>query len=433
MFFNSLNHLYIFNFLLLSLLLNFFMGCDFSDKPERTSRDKSFKTTENKSGRTYHPTNENIPNKGLSSTASFRAKENSLTSFSSKLLDKLISYEELAKISAGDNKFNNPFPPVDDIVIDNYGHFLILSNRIKRILVYNNDGKFVTSIGREGRGPGEFMDPKAIDLNPNGDLYVLDKFEVDIFNFKEGQYIHNRVIEHRLNRSTDLCLLNEDIVISGFSVKELTESSSADFPISVSEPLHLYNKEGDSIQSFGKKYNSSTGWPIFTGQLSEMYLACHDSSETVMTTYVKFPFIHGYSKSGTLKWVSKINDFSYLNLYEKSDPVPQFGIESSDKPVNVIEKLVNIGNGYALLQIGSDVKFPNKKMSEIKKLVKKYSNISYEGHSTFLVNFKTGNVVLLTKKMDKMLGSNKNYYLLEENNNSMVGDYETILKIVENF
>jgi len=70
----------------------------------------------------------------------------------------------------------------DKVYVTDFGDF--------KVKIYNTDGKFLKSIGSYGRGIGQFVRPKGIAVDREGNLYVVDAaFEnVQIFD-KEGKLL----------------------------------------------------------------------------------------------------------------------------------------------------------------------------------------------------------------------------------------------------
>jgi DNA-binding beta-propeller fold protein YncE len=60
------------------------------------------------------------------------------------------------------------------IAIDSQGHVLVADTGNKRILVYDSNGSFITQIGSEGTGAGQFDEPVGLAFDNQGDLFVAD-------------------------------------------------------------------------------------------------------------------------------------------------------------------------------------------------------------------------------------------------------------------
>jgi len=66
--------------------------------------------------------------------------------------------------------FNDP----RDIDADKEGNIYVLDSRDCTIKKYNPEGKYLKNIGREGEGPGEFQRPSRMCLSRHGNIYVAD-------------------------------------------------------------------------------------------------------------------------------------------------------------------------------------------------------------------------------------------------------------------
>jgi hypothetical protein len=63
---------------------------------------------------------------------------------------------------------------VQDITTDGE-RIYILDDAANTVRVYDMQGIFITSFGREGSGPGEFQEPRSVEVNPvDGTLFVRD-------------------------------------------------------------------------------------------------------------------------------------------------------------------------------------------------------------------------------------------------------------------
>jgi sugar lactone lactonase YvrE len=66
--------------------------------------------------------------------------------------------------------FNYP----SDVAVDAQGNIYILDAGNTRIQKFDQDGKYLATIGRKGQGPGEFISPSSLDLDEDGNLVVTD-------------------------------------------------------------------------------------------------------------------------------------------------------------------------------------------------------------------------------------------------------------------
>lgn len=66
------------------------------------------------------------------------------------------------------------FGRVGDIELDNDGNVYVLDRSGRVVQVFDEDGVFLRTIGRRGRGPGELENPVAVGWGPEGYLWIVD-------------------------------------------------------------------------------------------------------------------------------------------------------------------------------------------------------------------------------------------------------------------
>ncbi|HRV06619.1 MAG TPA: 6-bladed beta-propeller, partial [Candidatus Saccharicenans sp.] len=73
---------------------------------------------------------------------------------------------------------------------DQTGNIYVLDDKAVQIKVYDPQGNFIRAIGRRGQGPGEFQSPRSFCLTPQLSLAVCDSLsrQVVIFGL-DGQFI----------------------------------------------------------------------------------------------------------------------------------------------------------------------------------------------------------------------------------------------------
>jgi DNA-binding beta-propeller fold protein YncE len=60
------------------------------------------------------------------------------------------------------------------IAVDSRGHVLVADTGNKRIVIFDQDGKYITEFGTDGLEPGQFDEPVGIAIAPSGMVYVTD-------------------------------------------------------------------------------------------------------------------------------------------------------------------------------------------------------------------------------------------------------------------
>lgn len=82
-----------------------------------------------------------------------------------------LTFLEMFGDEEGDNYlFYDPIA----IASDQRRNIYVLDSKNFRVQVFDNDRKFLRSLGRQGQGPGEFGRPECIDLDDAGNIYIGD-------------------------------------------------------------------------------------------------------------------------------------------------------------------------------------------------------------------------------------------------------------------
>nr|WP_245212682.1 6-bladed beta-propeller [Rhodohalobacter sp. SW132] len=89
-----------------------------------------------------------------------------------------------------DLEFGEPgylYNPVG-VSTDSHGNIIVADHRGRAIHKYTPDGKYLQSVGAQGRGPGEFNRITEIAVDENDNLLVLDRFQFKVakFNMEAG-------------------------------------------------------------------------------------------------------------------------------------------------------------------------------------------------------------------------------------------------------
>lgn len=73
-------------------------------------------------------------------------------------------------------------------------NYLITSEAGKTLYVFNNQGRYICSIGRLGKGPGEFLEIYGLSIDPlTNHIYVLDNGQVKLIEYnQDGRFIQEK-------------------------------------------------------------------------------------------------------------------------------------------------------------------------------------------------------------------------------------------------
>ncbi|HPF69577.1 MAG TPA: hypothetical protein PLQ13_02805 [Candidatus Krumholzibacteria bacterium] len=68
------------------------------------------------------------------------------------------------------------FGSVGGVTVDTEGHVLVLDSQLSQVHVYGADGTHLSTLGREGDGPGEVRRPGGMFVRPSGDVALVQGF-----------------------------------------------------------------------------------------------------------------------------------------------------------------------------------------------------------------------------------------------------------------
>lgn len=210
--------------------------------------------------------------------------------------------------------------------IDSKSNIYLTQAHTNSITVYDKDGKYIYSIGRGGRGPGEFLKLITFSFDQNFQtLYVLDFFEIEKFVFNGEKFEYSKTIPHKFIQVFDMCTLDNNLYISGykFSKNDTTKYNSdlqRRIQAKVTPPITRFNTNDLNPEtSFGYEYHSQFGYGSHEGVMSGMLLSCNETTNTIVGYQKNFPFIFGYDSTGNNKWVSRIDGIKTPQFIEFKD------------------------------------------------------------------------------------------------------------------
>jgi len=102
-----------------------------------------------------------------------------------------IKFELEEDLSIGNEDDENYlFYGIRDIQVDTDGNIYVLDSGNHRLQVFDKNGNYLRTIGKKGRGPGEFITPSRLQLDDEtGNIFVTDRSRTIIIFEKGGKYI----------------------------------------------------------------------------------------------------------------------------------------------------------------------------------------------------------------------------------------------------
>ncbi|MCP4725480.1 MAG: 6-bladed beta-propeller [bacterium] len=268
-----------------------------------------------------------------------------------------------------------------DIAADPEGNLYVLDGGNYRIQKFDKNGIFLSTIGRQGQGPGEFVDPQFIDIDSKGFIYVSDPSNARIEVFDPlGKYTRtitkrNTNIAFRLNNKGEIVLRNPNLD-GGRGLKK------GNVPL-----FRILDATGKKISQFGQG--------IF---------------------FTKFPYSTGGNR---LIFTVDIEgntypDFLFQNRIEKYSPEGRL-IMRIDRPLPEKRKLDDTLDLYKTISAGIDVDSKGRiwdiKIKRDEKKEEQLNRVMYRTETSVSVEFKSPVTVFETDRFQLDLFSRDGIYL----------------------
>jgi len=130
------------------------------------------------------------------------------------------------------------------IVTDSNENIILLDAKGRQVLVFNQDGRFIRRIGKQGQGPGEHQNPSTIWSDKKGNVFIGDHSTRRINKYdKNGDYISSFITTsghwQAISIRTDL---SGDLYLGGLKPDQFNNSPGT--------WINKYTREGKYIKSF---------------------------------------------------------------------------------------------------------------------------------------------------------------------------------------
>jgi len=182
----------------------------------------------------------------------------------------------------------------------------ILDSVFNRIQIYGSSSNLVDTFGGAGRGPNEFRRPEGLIVFPDSMIVVLNESATQFKMYRHtGRQLEHVRTERHGRPMSSMCGQDTTIVLKG-----MTPSPDS----SVSRMLHLYDRQGKPLNSFGQGYQSED--PVLNLQLSSGPVACGPNGR-IATAMAGTPMIYGFNAQGERKWVARIADYNAIAVTQK--------------------------------------------------------------------------------------------------------------------
>ncbi len=172
------------------------------------------------------------------------------------------------------------------------GIVFVVDELIHRLSAVTKEGEFLAWAGRRGQGPGELINPKAVEFG-GSEVHVLDAWNHRVTRYEMVSGALRYVDATRLPTSGgwEFCRFRDDYVILKY---EHTNGST----------LHRFDRAGNIELSFGVPFLQAD--PALLNLTDMGLLACDSANQRVYAASTAVPRVHGYSGDGTLLWTTEL-------------------------------------------------------------------------------------------------------------------------------
>jgi|GEM_PF-1773480 len=243
---------------------------------------------------------------------------------------------KVAQIGVEDGAPERVFGVIQDVAVDRAGRIYVLDALARSIRVFTRDGRYLSSIGRMGRGPGEFFVPVAMAVDPDDRLYVLDQgnARVDVFALSRGgrrAYAASFPVGFQ---PYDLCAQGGRIYVLGANRGRV---------------VNAYTPEGRWLGAFGAAPGGRD--PLLIATLNGGALEC--TGGTVLFLPRLSGEVRAYAPAdGHLAWSAPIPGYNPVRLNRNGNGSITLR-PGRNRTHDLASAAVDVGRGFTLVQVGS--------------------------------------------------------------------------------
>jgi hypothetical protein len=206
---------------------------------------------------------------------------------------------KLVRVWGGDEEedekkfFKSPL----DIVINNEGLVYICDSYNHHIKVFERTGKYIRTIGRRGRGPGDVFMPLHLALSPHGDLVVSEGggYRIQRFN-PQGK--SKKIIKVK-NYARWLGVTSEDRLVVNDHYNTLSSRKL----------LSIWDDNGKTINEVGAYHDKVKDF-----MSSDKLYFVMDDSDNIYAVNSKAPVIRKYAPDGKMLMAATFEPFFEIQV-----------------------------------------------------------------------------------------------------------------------
>ena len=270
------------------------------------------------------------------------------------------------------------------------GSMLALDSRYNEMRLFDPKGRYVTTVGRPGSGPGEFVEPRKLLLEGREKVFVMDSHRrLHLFTRTGQNYLLQRSVTLPL-QAEDVCLLDSNLVVH-------SRSRATDSLVY----LLARNEPSEPTLSFGRVYASPNR--RVNVEIGRGRIACDASTKVIVySPSVGIPELRGYSPSGTLKWITIIDGLRSPEITEPRGGT-SYRVQVPPRGYHRLHSLVTLRPGFVVAQYA----FVSREAWK--------QHVDFELLHTFVIATRTGEAISLGTRVPPIIAATARYLLVARN------------------
>ncbi len=293
-----------------------------------------------------------------------------------------------------------------DIAFDADGNLYVLDAGNQRIQKFSAEGKYLSTIGRRGEGPGELQFPLSLDIDAQGYMYVPDMGNQRIQVYTPEGIAHRGISTNR-SALGSIRILPEGSMLQGTGGMMIMGPGGIDRNAPPAPLFKVRNPEGEIVKEFGNPHNFKD---FLLNRMGNQYMYSVAPDGSVLVAFNFQNRIEKYSADGKIEW----NADRPLN-YDTKAPKSKGNIRSSGGNVMIeAPRLNRASNGIAVdgqgriwvvnlvRQIKDEEQVNARMQVSMSDTGKRNTNVSYEGNTDltrtdmYQIEVYDGDGILLT-------------------------------------
>jgi len=211
-----------------------------------------------------------------------------------------------------DGDRNYTFGSISAIEVSDDGRVRVIDRQALEIKAFDANGKFKSTIGRGGGGPGEFRIPAEVQTDQNGDVHILDLRGGQLSVFRDGPNGPEFVRSLRTDSARAFCrIANEYFVLTpaGPNIVRRVGPNGLLSP-GFGKPTGV----GDA-KAFGDEKMAAAS----RRRQDQALMYCDASRDLIVLVHKETPLVRSFSRNGVPRWETQ------LQAYRKGGVAPVQG------------------------------------------------------------------------------------------------------------